>query len=256
MDHFLDQDSYGPGLITVHHEGLPIDIRHDPRGFPTTTVFFNAAITNPKLRYPFFSGVGISELLPTDRIHVHDPSLYLDDDLKLAWYAGSRKQNLLQEVLPQILLALLPAGQRVVTSGSSGGGFAALYYGTKLPHATAVPVNPQTSIARYNPRIVARYAELAWGVTGGDPVSRIPAQLDLVEIYRGPVQNRTWYIQNTGDASHVDEHMRPFLESAHADNDVEAIFVDAGTGHVPPPKEFVTKVLAAAVDGSLTPPRA
>lgn len=252
---FLNGEQYAPGTLTINHRGLPIDVYYDPRDYPATTVFFNAAITNPKLSYPFFSGAGISEDLPTNRIHIHDPSLYMDARLKLAWYAGSRRQSDLQSAISQVLRALVSDDHRIVTSGSSGGGFAAMYYATKFRHATAVPVNPQTNVARYNPQIVARYAELAWGVTGSDPTARIPAELDLGEVYSQRVPNRTWYVQNTGDIGHLAGHMRPFLDVVHEDNDVETILVDAGSGHVPPPKSLIIEVLAAAVRGADRPPQ-
>lgn len=255
LANFVDVGQHAPGALTINHGGLPIDVFYDPRGYSVTTLFFNAAITNPKLSYPFFSGAGISEDLPTNRIHIHDPSLYMDAKLKLAWYAGNRRQPDLQSVISQILRALVPEDHRVVTSGSSGGGFAALYYATKFRHATAVPVNPQTNVARYNPQIVARYAELAWGVTGSDSVARIPAELDLGEIYSRQVPNRAWYVQNTGDIGHLAGHMQPFLDVVHEDNEVETILVDAGSGHVPPPKSLIIEVLAAAVQGADRPPR-
>lgn len=254
LDDFLAAGTYEPGLLTIRHRGLPIDILHDPRGFSRTTIYFNAAITNPELTFPFFSGAGISNGLATNRIHIHDPSLYLKGGLKLAWYAGNSKQPQLQSVIARILRALVPPGQHAVTFGSSGGGFAALHYATELPDATAVAVNPQTDIARYNQRIVARYAELAWGVTGDDVVSRIPARMNLVEAYRKHVDNRAWYIQNTGDGSHVREHLNPFVKAAHARNEVSTVLVDAGKGHVPPPKRYISEVLAAAVEGDDVPP--
>ena len=76
----------------------------------------------------------------------------------------------------------------------------------------------------------------------------------LVETYREPVDNRVWYIQNTGDGSHVREHWNPFVEAAHARNDVRTVLIDAGRGHVPPPKRYISEVLAAAVEGDDVPP--
>jgi len=253
LDEFLEADSYDAGLIVIHHLGLPIDIKYDPRGFSVTTVYFNAAITNPRLTYPFFTGAGVSEGLPSNRIHIHDPSLYLEGGLKLAWYAGSSVQPSLQEAIVKILTALIPRGQRVVLFGSSGGRFAALLYAASLPNALVVPVNPQTDVARYNPRIVARYAKLAWGVEGEDPISRIPVPLNVLDVYRRPVSNRVWYVQNSGDTSHVRGHLEPFVDAVHPENDVSVVTVAAGDGHVPPPRKFISAVLRAAVDDGALP---
>lgn len=255
LNAFLELDSYPPGILTVHHGGLPIDILHDPRGLPVTAVYFNAAITNPKLTFPFFSGAGVSGGLNSNRIHIHDPSLYINGGLKLAWYAGSLRQPSLQDAITQIIQALVQPRHRVVTFGSSGGGFAALYYASRLENATAVAVNPQTDISRYNSKIVARYAEVAWGITSKEPLSRVPAEMSLIEIYRRRVNNGAWYIQNRGDESHMQEHLAPFLEAAHPENDVKVVLVDAGVGHVPPPKQYIGDVLSAAVSDDEYPPQ-
>src|SRR5690606_21334286 len=133
-----------PGVLTVMNGGLPIDVRYEPAGHDVTTVFFHAALSKRAYRFPIFTGAGISDGLPTNRIYISDPTMYLDDELTLGWYAGNRKQPRLQWVIRAILRGLIPEGQRVVTFGPSGGGFAAMYYATKFEEATAVPTNPQT----------------------------------------------------------------------------------------------------------------
>lgn len=142
LNEFLEAGPYPAGILSITQRGLPIDIWNDYRGHDVTIVFFNAAISRRVAQLPVFVGDGISKDVPANRVFVNDPSMYMHPRLGLAWYAGNRKQYLLQGVLKRILKALVPEGQRVVTFGPSGGGFAALYYATEFPGAIAIPVNP------------------------------------------------------------------------------------------------------------------
>src|SRR5690606_26896073 len=146
--------------ITVPFGGVPIDIRYEPRGHATTLVIFNPAVTKP-MRFPIFSGDQLTAGLPVNRVFVNDPSLYVDDRLTLAWYAGNARQARLQLALRRILTALT-ASTVPVTFGLTGGGFAALYYATVIG-GIAVPVNPQTSIAEYDEVAIRNFARYAWG---------------------------------------------------------------------------------------------
>ena len=236
--------------LTVMFGGLPIDIKYDPRGYSTTLVLFNAAATTA-MRWPVFAGDGITRSLPANRIFINDPTLYLDDRINLAWYAGNYRQPRLQLALRRILRALIAEDERVVTFGASGGGFAALYFAAEFSGATAVPVNPQTNIAAYTPQAVHTYTTYAWKSTA---LNDVPSTTDLTRLYANPVDCRVWYVQNTGDGSHVDQHYRPFMKAVHRDNAVSPLLTFAGIGHVRPPKTTLTAVLDAAVRGESAPP--
>lgn len=246
-------DSYPSGVLTVMRSGIPIDIKYEPRGFDTTTAFFHPALTGTKYSYPVFSGAGISADLPTNRIFIMDPSLYVSHDLFLGWFAGNHKQPRLQYVIRGILNHLVPTGQRMVTFGSSGGGYAALYYAANRDGAVAVPVNPQTNLANYNRAAVARYARLAWGLTGDSALRKIPAVTDLTRSYRKPGK-QVFYIQNTNDRTHMQGHFQPFMDSLPAGHDVNPVLVDGKSGHHPPPKSVIHDVLASAIAGALPTP--
>lgn len=227
--------------VTVMLGGLPIDIRYEPRGYPTTLVMFGAAVTRT-MRFPIFAGDGLTAPVPANRIFVNDPSLYIDDRLTLAWYAGNARQPRLQLAIKRILTTLT-MGTDVVTFGVSGGGFAALYYATVLGGA-AVPVNPQTNIAAYKDGAIRNFTQYGWSTTDLD---KVPAVTDLVKLYSQPVPNRTVYIQNTGDTEHMTQHYAPFMGHLHPDNNVRPVLVAGGHGHVRPPKELMTSTLTDVV---------
>lgn len=98
------------------------------------------------------------------------------------------------------------------------------------------------------------YAERAWGLTGDDAAARIPATLDVVPIYARPVPNRVWYLQNTGDSTHMENQYKPFMRALHPRNVVHPVLTYAGEGHVPPAKPIIRELLIAAAAGAAVPP--
>lgn len=250
---FQEAKGHPSGVLTVMNGGLPIDIQHEPLGYDVTTVFFHAALSSKAYRFPIFMGRRISEGLPTNRILISDPSLYMDDSLRLSWYAGSRKQPRLQWVIRGILKALIPAHHRVVMFGPSGGGFAALYYASKFEGSTAVPVNPQTNLAKYLPSEVGKYTRLAWGLKETNALAQIDAVTDLARVYRS-ASTRVFYVQNRNDGSHVRSHLDPFMAALPDGHKIHPVLVDGERGHFPPDKAITRAVLAAAIAGAESPP--
>ena len=236
---FTGPRTAGTSTYTILLDGVPIDLRFDDRGFDSTVVFFHAAITKAVRRYPVFSGAGFSEEVAANRLFISDPSLYIDPRIKLSWFAGSSRQPSLQEALTTIVSRFERSG-RLVFFGASGGGFASLFYATMFRGSVAVPVNPQTTIGAYVPAIVHRYLSCAWG---GAEIEDIPVCTDVIDLYRKPVGNAVRYVQNTGDADHMNDHFTPFMEALPDDHLVEPVLVDAGEGHVPPKRDQLARIL-------------
>lgn len=171
----------------------------------------------------------------------------------LGWYAGNRKQPRLQWVVRAILNSLISEGQRMVTFGSSGGGFAAIYYAAHRNDAIAVPVNPPVDLKRYLPSAVARYGRLAWGLDD-NPLEAISAVTDLTRLYSRS-RTKVFYLQNKNDHSHMVNHYTPFMECLPEGHDVHSILVDGKIGHHPPDKATIKQTLNAAIEGAcVTPP--
>ena len=244
---FLESPGHPSGVLTVMYRGIPIDILYEPRGFATTTVFFHPAVVRAK--FPVFIGGGVSEKLPTNRIFISDPSLYLSEELRLAWYAGNYRQEKLQWALRGILKALIPSGQRVVMFGASGGGFASLYYAAHYPGAVAVPINPQTNLANYLRGAVDKYGHIGWRLSGLGLAPRIPATTDLIQLYRRSRDVSVLYLQNRNDLTHMSGHFEPFMNALPDGHRVRPILVDGPRGHHPPEKEVTKAVLSAAITG-------
>src|SRR5699024_4027987 len=155
---------------------------------------------------PVLSGLGISGAVDANRVFISDPSLVLDEDLMLAWYAGNHRQPNLQEVLTNIIGKIAQGldSKKLVFFGGSGGGFASLYFASHFEDSLALVFNPQTDIAKYSERAVRDFAVKGFEVEtdSTNPLAHLPAEVvtDVCELYRIPRRATVAYLQNEKDS--------------------------------------------------------
>lgn len=248
VTNFLDAKTVSAGISTIHSGGLPIDILVSPAKSNTTIFFFHGAI-EPHFTLPVLSGLGISGGLEANRVFVSDPSLTLDEDLMLAWYAGNYKQPDLQQSLVSVFRKILETlrSDRAVFFGGSGGGFASLYFASRFDNSLAVVFNPQTIIANYAERPVRDFTEKAFHLPHGLelPLNSLPSHIitNICDIYKKPIYTTIIYMQNSNDSLHLQLHLAPFLEALHPENKLLLMNEPWREGHSPPPKKVLTRVL-------------
>ncbi|WP_299195355.1 DUF6270 domain-containing protein [uncultured Amphritea sp.] len=222
---------------------------------------------------PFFSGLGIAESLSMPIVSVSDPTLALDSELPLSWYAGN-------EITPDLPLRIANVldriahkySARLVVFGGSGGGYAGLMLATMMScRATVCVWNPQTSISDYVPVFVAKYLTAAFpsmkmqvDAVLKDPIStqnekfkQLLEDSGVLHDVRGlnlQPQIDLVYLQNQSDW-HVAKHTLPFLskkawtrigEAAFKDKESDQIglfFGDWGEGHAAPDKVTIENLL-------------
>lgn len=266
VDAFLAATELPDGLHTIGGEVVPIDfLTRIKKGRPLIVSFHDNTPRNAELKLPIFTGLNVLRDLDASYVAVSDPSLYLDPELKLAWFAGSSGLEL-QSILPLLLdkIVALSQASDVICLGGSSGGFAALYYAAHIPNAIAVAWNPHTDIIRYNPASVAAYGAAAFGLASHEATAaQLPALVDtdLADLYTGGRDNMVLYLQNNSDG-YVVTQMRPFLERLGADLEplqrgakVNAVVADGiwllledwGEGHVAPPAAALSALLASIV---------
>lgn len=252
---FLKVDKVPAGVSTIISGGLPIDLLVSPASSRTTICFFHGAI-EPHFTLPVLSGLGISGGVEANRIFISDPSLVLDDELMLSWYAGNKRQPRLQSDIVTILKKVTTSlgSERVVFFGGSGGGFASLYFAHQFENSLALVFNPQTSIEKYSEHAVHDFVDRAFDVSAGDqdPLRDIPGTVthDLCDLYRASTRAQVAYIQNLKDRDHVESHLVPFLKSIHSDTEILLLGKHWRDGHSPPPKELLTHVLNLAASSA------
>lgn len=248
IEAFLHSDTRMEGILTINDGYMPIDVLVSRAQSDTTICFFHGAIEN-HFTLPILSGLGISDGVDSNRVFVSDPSLVIDDQLFLAWYAGNFYQDDLQDKISAILAKVTESlgSKRLIFFGGSGGGFAALYFASRFPNSYAIVFNPQTDISRYKRMAVRDFAEKSFllEATGNDPIDGLPQHIvtDLCEHYAKKQSVTIGYLQNTNDFNHVNNHLLPFLQSLHPENEAYLLAERWKDGHTPPPKKLLKKVL-------------
>lgn len=213
-------------------------------------VSFHGALDRGKYALPRFergqslSGLNVPQLV------FADPTLDLDPNLTLGWFLGTAQHDLHAEVAAFIEARKQALGaQRVVLSGSSGGGFAALQVAAFLPGSSVLAFNPQTSILAYHERLAAKATNVVFpGADLKDP--SIAARLDVASRLASleSIVDIT-FVQNRGDKHHDEQHRAPFLERIADLNGVSArtVVEDWGSGHRSPKTETYLKLLSEMV---------
>ncbi len=231
---------------------LPIKAKPAPRA-NALIVLFHGAMNRDVRTYPSYLNYR-SRIYPhAHQISIADTSLSLNENLTNGWFAGSTDTPL-QELLPNFLRELARALKidRLIFSGSSGGGFAALYYSWHFPKSIAVATVPQTNINSYYQRRRDSYLETAWKTTS----THLPEQLctDLRDIYSQDMENTVIYLQSALDHYHIQTQMLPFLSSLSAKSQENVALKCSFWGKVGHSGALPTEEMDAWIRATLTSP--
>lgn len=180
-------------------------------------VFFSGDAIRSKNNPPVFQRWSWASFLPGHCLYVSDPSLYLDDQLGLAWYAGTEAYDPMLNIVSvviQIRDYLGISKDEVYSYGSSGGGFAALRMAAMMERSGVIAVNPQTVVTEYSGELTEKYLNVCFG--GRDRTSAINEFSNRLSIlsHIDILKNRKIiYIQNKLDKHHYEKHYKPFCEA-------------------------------------------
>lgn len=203
-------------LVADPEVDLPCRLKLLP-GSETLFVMLNGAVDRAK-PLPVFARWNWGKVLGGHVLAVCDPTLYLDDQLRLGWFVGNRSLDPMQALLRTVELVrrhLGIADGRVVFYGSSGGGFASMIAAASRPVGRAIVVNPQTDITNYYPKAVDRIAKVfAAGWTAQRCRDEYPLRWSALEAIaeagRRQHDLRIVYAQNLEDPVHHARHFLPF----------------------------------------------
>lgn len=227
------------GVYRVEH-GLPILVKWTNKNADLTVVSFSAAGTREMKTMPVFSGVNATKDLPCNVLLFSDPTMLLDRDTTITWFAGSRFQPNLQSDISKIILAFCNGGD-VLLTGGSGGGYSALVQHYLIGDATTFVVNPSTRIA--GRPIFQSYIEKMWNAAS---VEDLPGSLivDLADVFSERVNGEIYYLQNSLDQNFVRNYFWPFLDSVSKETQLYCITPCYGRGHVPLTSESYKNALS------------
>ncbi|MEX5601171.1 hypothetical protein [Pseudophaeobacter sp. C1-32P7] len=271
------QITFADGLqtITVGDDLLPLKLVGFDRSTPGQRflVVFSAALTSRDgKKPPFFSGSTLSAQLGVPGLFFSDPTLAMDDRLRLAFYAGNERVPDLPRHIASVIDAVADHyGLNPILLGGSGGGFASMNVGQHCVCKPSIFVwNPQTKISLYNLKAVNRYVEAAFPTRRSEldgtkeAASRLLNSAGVNEsLWSWSGAGRTIYLQNQPDW-HTKIHMEPMLQSVSAkpagpyafhnqDLDLGFFVGNWGEGHSQPPRAMIAEVIDALLVGKSVP---
>lgn len=258
----IDHRSTGPyEFIVPAHSGGPLDITalYAPKESRTLIVSFHGSLQRSKFQLPRFEWRRSLAPLDAAQLFVSDSSLHLNGSMQLAWYIGSKEQDFTSDVVGLIKDIAAAAGyDRILLTGSSGGGFAALAVSRRIDGSVAVCFSPQTRVGDYRNSVVRTFYRIAFpGMGGYAAVERAHrSRFDLRHLYATtPDINFVRFVQNTRDPDHYSKHYTPFAEAHgvvpslggfNASGRIEFVPQKLEEGHQPPSRgRFRTHLLEA-----------
>lgn len=223
-------------------------------------VVFHGALQREKYRLPRFEYKNSLKSFDGSVLFVGDPTLYLHEQLQLAWYVGTEVDD--GHAIVSRLVKAVADGlgtDDVVLAGSSGGGFAALAVSRFVPGSTALAFSPQTSIERYHRGYGRKLATIAFPEDGAAPDSLRTHRhrFDLSTAYGSWNRtNRILYVQNSGDAFHLTQHCSRFVpvlglqprDGIFATEHARLEVLHLREGHGAPPRKVFTQYVDAAFE--------
>lgn len=238
-------------FVVPASSGGPLDIvaLYAPRESRTLIVSFHGSLQRSKYQLPRFEWRNSLASFDAAQLFIADSTLHLNEAMALAWYIGSSDQDFCSDVADLVKDIATAAGyDRILLTGSSGGGFAALAVSRQIDGSAAVCFSPQTRVGDYRNSVVRTFYRTAFPDMGGyAAVERAHrSRFDLRHLYATtPDVNFVRYVQNTRDTSHYKKHYTPFAEAREVDPALGG--VDASgridfvpqrlqEGHQPPPR--------------------
>jgi hypothetical protein len=223
----------------VNYEGIDIPVLYSCGANDVLVVIFHGATDQDKRPYPFFQNLGPS-VAGEHRLSIADPTLSVEKKLVAAWYCGH--QNLdLQKILPRFFEDLKKSLgiKRIVFTGGSSGGFAALFYSFHVADSVALALSPQTNLDNYLASAVGNYTKYCWPEI--DDQSKLSSEIttDLRTIYAQKTDNLAIILNSSGDWTHVNRQSAPLLAAVDAKDHQTIIFqakwhgVPSHSGSVP-----------------------
>lgn len=254
-----------------YDNGAHLDALLLNKNSPVLVVSFHGALNREIITLPRYERVNTLLEYDVNALFFSDPGLWLDDSMQLSWFTGWKDENVLAQCAHWIIkTAQMLNVSRVIISGSSGGGFAALQVASLVPGSIALPFNPQTHIANYlvdnNPQgygPVRKYVQVIHPECAVDGLEKITPEsgwdeplgksVSALRSYSDPVQNFILFCHSPADW-HYESHYLPFLIAAAKGDNLQRMRVYEYTdkpGHNPPQLPEFKRALDVALDWRL-----
>lgn len=226
---------------------------------PALVVHLHGSIERQHYSLPRFERLSSLQDIDAHLLLVADPTLELNENLRIGWYVGSDHEDATERLAELIRAAADALGvSRVIIAGASAGGFGAIALTPRVPNSLALAFSPQINIFRFGDAWADALRRAAfphrqdWAELESDP-SVLP-RIDLAELYRRMPGGRVWYVQNSGDEAHVQLQREPFEQEV---DDDRVVFIDEFhcAGHNPPTRTRVRAWIERALAAPANDPR-
>lgn len=236
------------------------------QGTGVLIVTFHGALDRNRFDLPRFERLGTTGKFRQSMMFCSDPGLFADAAFELAWFTGWAGVDLQPILADWATRAARAVGaSRIIFTGSSGGGFAALQVSAMVPGSVCLAFNPQTSIHAYlaggtgfgaqRKYIEVNHPELArdgiWTIDfDQDWTLKVGDHMSPVRRYAVPTDNHVLYADNSNDFHH-EQHLLPLLAAVNAGGNTDRFRVhtyDGSVGHAPPSPAQFSEGMVEALD--------
>lgn len=189
-------------------------------------VLFHGAVDKSKRPIPTFQPFFNEISGSAHQISISDPSMLRDGDHTICWYIGDDQFNT-QKVVKEIIDGFVSELniERLIFVGSSGGGFASLYFSWHFPNSIAFTCSPQVDIEEYYFGHRDFYMQNCWpGATLPDLAERGHCT-SVLDLYRNSMRNIVVYLVSAGDRLHLVRHASPFIAAVGENSASKFIFL-------------------------------
>ena len=234
----------------VHHvvapgegQDYPLQCLIQDNGSDTLLVVSHGALPREKYGLPRFEWLASLRNRAENLMFLADTALESFDDLELAWFTGSAKDDLTNRYADLVSRAAGQLGAtKVLFMGGSGGGFASLALASKTPGSRALVFNPQTNIRKYWAKSVRQYvSRLFPEFDSANALGTLGVRTNLATRLASDVaaDHQVLYVQNDDDGHHLENHLGPFAASrgmaprsgVSEDGNIRLIVEHFATGH-------------------------
>lgn len=154
----------------------------------------------------------VQNKFPGNVIVVSDPTFDLHPEMEKGWFVGSRDNDATLnfcEIIKLFCKNLKIQYKNIVFWGSSAGGFIAMQMCKYFPGSSAVAVNAQTDIYKYNGYQLLYQIGFP-GLTDNEINRQYKDRLSTIENIQKFKKNKIFMVQNILDSSHYEDHFMPF----------------------------------------------
>lgn len=233
------------------------------KGADVLVVTLHGATDRAKTKLPRFERVRTMTTYGVSSMYFADPALWRNERIQLAWYTGWGDIDVHRMIADWSVVAAHAIGaSRIVFSGASGGGFAALQVSALVPGSLCLPFNPQTSVYGYlvNGTLWGAqrtYQQVVWpgqapnGVNENeDWTASLDDRVSPLRRYSQPLQNYVLFVINRNEF-HYQDHYFPWLAAAARGGNLErvrAVEYAGGTVHNPPTQQVFSEGMDKALN--------